>query len=91
MRYAALTVLAVLFCAGGVIGYQGYRCARDRREIQGLIAADPRFKSVEIHRLGYELVVEGTVSSKQDMELCFQKIDQIRSVPVVSRLVVVNK
>lgn len=81
----------VLFCAGGFTGYQGYRCSRDRQQIQGLMTADPRFKSVEIHRLGYELVVEGTVSSKQDMELCFQTIDRVRSVPVVSRLVVVNK
>ena len=90
MRPHRLTValLLCLFCLGAIVWYLDHACVRDRVQIESIISGDTRFTGIQVKRLGNGLFLDGSVATTEDLNLFFQKVNEVKRGRVLSRITV---
>jgi prepilin-type processing-associated H-X9-DG protein len=85
-------IIALLLCllgVGTIVWRGGHVSSRDRDQIERIISSDAKFKSVHVkQQLGNGLFLDGSVATTDDLNLLFQKVNEIKRGRVVSRVVV---
>jgi hypothetical protein len=87
-RVIIIGLLTCLLGLGVIVSYGNHVSARDRHQIETIISSDASFKNVHVKRMGNGLLLDGIVATKADLNVLFQKVNQVKRGRVVSKVTV---
>jgi hypothetical protein len=87
-RIIVFILLICVLCAATFVWYRDHVCVKDREQVEKILFGDGRFSNIQVRRLGTGLILDGSVASAEDLDLLFERVNEIKRGRVVSKITV---